>query len=144
MPSKPIKPLHPWVWPEAPWKRIHVDFAGPFQGHTFFIAVDAYSKWSEAVIMTTTISEKTIEILRSMFAQHGLPEQLVSDNGPQFTSTEFAEFLKGNQIKHTMSAPNNPASNGLAKRFMQTMKRTLKASMKQGGSINHRLAKFPF
>ena len=79
-----------------------------------------------------------------MFVQHGLPEQLVSDNGPQFTSTEFAEFLKGNQIKHIMSAPYHPASNGLAERFVQTMKRTLKASMKQGKSINHHLAEFLF
>ena len=87
---------------------------------------------------------ETIEVLRSMFVQHGLPEQLVSDNGPQFTSTEFAEFLKGNQIKHIMSAPYHPASNGLAERFVQTMKRTLKASMKQGKSINHHLAEFLF
>ena len=48
--------------------------------------------------MTTTISEKTIEVLRSMFVQNGSPEQLVSDNGPQFTSTEFVKFLEGIQI----------------------------------------------
>ena len=76
--------------------------------------------------------------------QYGLPEELVSDNSPQFTSTEFAEFLKGNQIKHIMSAPYHLAFNGLAERFVQTMKWTLKASMKQGKSINHRLAEFLF
>ena len=107
-----VVPLHPWIWPDASWKCIHVDFAGPFQGHTFFIAVDAYSKWPEAVVMT---SGKTIEVLRSMFAQHGLPEQLVSDNGPQFTSTEFAQFMEGNRVK---SAPYHLSSNGLAERFV--------------------------
>ena len=37
-------PFHPWVWPDAPWKRIHVDFAGPFRGKMYFIIVDAHSK----------------------------------------------------------------------------------------------------
>ena len=139
-----VAPLHPWVLPDAPWKRIHVDFAGPFQGHTFFIAVDAYSKWPEVAVMTSTTSVKTIEVLRSMFAQHGLPEQLVSDNGPQFTSTEFAQFMEGNRIKHILSAPYHPSSNGLAERFVQTLKRTLKASVKEGKTIHHRLAEFLF
>ena len=139
-----VAPLHPWVWPDAPWKRIHVDFAGPFQGHTFFIAVDAYSKWPEVVVLTSTTSVKTIEVLRSMFAHHGLPEQLVSDNGPQFTSTEFAQFMEGNRIKHILSAPYHASSNGLAERFVQTLKRTLKTSVKEGKTIHHRLAEFLF
>ena len=137
-------PLHPWVWPDAPWKRIHVDFAGPFLGHMFFVVMDAYSKWPEVVIMSSTTSQKTIEVLRSMFARHGLPEQLVSDNGPQFTSTEFADFMKGNRIKHILSAPYHPASNGLAERFVQTLKRAMKASAKDGKTLPHRLAEFLF
>ena len=43
-------------------------------------------------------SEMTIQELRKVFAVHGLPEQLVSDNGPQFTSREFQEFMKANGI----------------------------------------------
>ena len=54
-------PLHPWIWPETPWKRVHVDFAGPYLGHMFFVAVDAHSKWPEVEVMSTTTSEKTIE-----------------------------------------------------------------------------------
>ena len=50
-------PLHPWVWPDAPWKRIHVDFAGPFRGKTYFIIVDAHSKWPEVVTMSATTSQ---------------------------------------------------------------------------------------
>ena len=143
-PNPSVAPLHPWVWPDSPWKRVHVDFAGPFQGHTFLIAVDAYSKWPEVIIMPSTTSEKTIDVLRAMFAQHGLPEHLVSDNGPQFTSTEFKQFLEGNHIKHILSAPYHPASNGLAERFVQTLKRNLKATAKEGKTIQHRLAEFLF
>ena len=49
-----------------------------------------------------------------MFSHFGLPDQLVSDNGPQFTSDEFTQFLKRNGIKHILSAPYHPSSNGQA------------------------------
>ena len=79
-------PLHPWEWPSTPWQRIHVDFAGPFLG-MFLVIVDAHSKWPEVIIMhSKTTTSKTVEALRTVFARNGLPEQLVSDNGPQFTA----------------------------------------------------------
>ena len=53
-------PLHPWVWPDAPWKRIHIDFAGPF---LFLIIVDAHSKWPEVITMSSTTSQVTIQAL---------------------------------------------------------------------------------
>jgi hypothetical protein len=139
-----VTPLHPWIWPDAPWKRLHADFAGPFQGHMFFVPIDAHSKWPVVKVMKSTTAEKTIEVLRSIFAQQGLPEQLVTDNGPQFISSEFKSFLKNNGIKHIFSAPYHPASNGLAERFVQTFKRTLKAGGKDGKTIHHRLAEFLF
>ena len=94
--------------------------------------------------MTSTISNKTIEVLRSQFVRHGLPEQLVSDNGPQFTSDEFEKFLKGNRVKHILTALYHPASNGLAERFVRTLKHSLKASSGDGRSVCHRLAEFLF
>lgn len=143
--SNPVAaPLHPWVWPDAPWKRIHVDFAGPLLGHMFFIVVDAHSKWPEVEIMSSTTAEKTVEALRVMFSRYGLPEQLVSDNGPQFISAEFRNFLEANRIKHILSAPYHPASNGQAERFVQTLKRTLRAGEKKAKSVQHLLVEFLF
>ena len=69
--------LDPLSWPDAPWKRIHVDFAGPFQGSMFMVIVDAHSKWLEVVPMSTTMTEKTLDVLRSMFARYGLPESFL-------------------------------------------------------------------
>ena len=89
----------------------------------------------------TTVN-KMIEILRHVFAMYGLPEQLVSDNGPQFTSEEFAIFMKLNGVKHTRSAPYHPSTNGLAERFIQSMKQGLKASLSSGLSLSHRLSNF--
>ncbi|KAL5516430.1 hypothetical protein EMCRGX_G001758 [Ephydatia muelleri] len=76
--------------------------------------------------MPNTTFQKTIEILRQVFSAYGLPEQLVSDNGPQFISREFAEFMAKNGIKHIRSAPYHPATNGQVKRFVQTFKRAMK------------------
>lgn len=56
---------------------------------------------------------------------YGLPEVLVRDNGPQFTSGELQTFLKANLVTHARSAPFHPATNGLAERFVQTFKRAL-------------------
>jgi len=86
-------------------------------------------------VMSTTTSEKTIDVLRLLFAHHGLPEQLISI---QFTSAEFKQFLESKHIKHILSAPYHPASNGLAERFVQTLKQTLNSSHNDGKSIHHR------
>ena len=69
---------------------------------------------------------------------------LFSDNGPQFTSEEFAHFMKMNGIKHVFCAPYHPSSNGLAERFVQTFKRSMKASENASGSLNQRLNQFLF
>ena len=95
--------------------------------------------------MKTTTAKKIIEVLRAMFSHYGLVEQLVSDNGLQFTSSEFKQFLHKNHIKHILMAPYHPATNGLAERFVQTLKCSLKASSwNDQRSIWHRLAEFLF
>ncbi|XP_051962904.1 uncharacterized protein K02A2.6-like [Xyrauchen texanus] len=136
-----LSPLHPWAWPEAPWHRIHIDFAGPFEGRMFLVVVDAHSKWPEVHVMDSTTSSKTIQVLRGLFSRYGIPETLVSDNGPQFTSEEFGSFLKTNGVKHVRSAPFHPATNGLAERFVQTFKHSLKAS-KEPVPLQQRLDSF--
>ena len=106
--------------------------------------VDAHSKWPEAFVMSSTTVSKTLDILRHVFAAYGFPEQLVSDNGPQFIADEFATFLKLNGVKHVRSAPYHPAYNGLGERFVQSMKTALKVSKGDGRSLNHRLSSFLF
>ena len=85
-----------------------MDFAGPVSGKMWFLLMDAHSKWPEVYEMTSTTAQKTIEIVRHIFASYGLPEQLVSDNGPQFVAKEFEEFMLNNGIKHIRSAPYHP------------------------------------
>ena len=124
-------PMHPWEWPKRPWASIHIDHTGPFQGKIFLVVIDAHSKWLEVVVVPSTSSINTIRVLRTMFATHGLPEVVVSDNGTAFTSGEFQEFLKKNGIQHLRSAPYHPSSNGLAERGVQILKEGLKKITKR-------------
>ena len=78
--------------------------------------------------MSSTTSQATICALRQLFAAYGLPQQLVLDNGPQFSSVEFATFLTRNGVKHIRSFPYHPSTNGLAERFIRTLKLAMKRS----------------
>ncbi|XP_059046825.1 uncharacterized protein K02A2.6-like [Achroia grisella] len=124
--NNPPKDPQTWIPSEKPWGRVHIDFAGPFQGKTFLVLVDSYSKWFEAEIVPSMSSETVISVLRKIFAAQGLPEILVSDNGRAFTSDEFNSFLQRNGIKHKYSPPYHPATNGHIERAIQTFKNKLK------------------
>ena len=137
-----VAPLNPWIWPAKPWYRIHVDFAGPFLGKMFFLIVDAHSKWPEVYEMSSTSTENSITVLHHVFAAYGSPIQLVSDNGPQFVSGEFAKFMEANGIKHIRCAPYHPSSNGLAERFVRTFKQSMKAGEHDGVPLKQRLTQF--
>ncbi len=139
--SPPRAPLHPWNFPTSPWERLHADFAGPFCGQMFLIVVDSYSKWIEVIPLTSANSVNTIDSLRNVFATHGLPKMMVTDNGSQFTSSEFQDFMKRNGIKHVCSSPYHPSTNGLAERAVQSFKENMK---RLTGSVTQRLATFLF
>ena len=96
--APPQAPLYPWEWPSWPWARLHIDHAGPFLGKLYLIVVDAHRL--EASIVNSTSAECTIAHLRKLFMTHGIPEQIVSDNGARFTSEEFKQFTRRNGIKH--------------------------------------------
>ncbi|UYV61011.1 K02A2.6-like [Cordylochernes scorpioides] len=131
----------PWRWSTRPWQRIHIDFANK-ENINLLIVVDSHSKWIEAIPMRETTTRKTIEQLRRLFSSYGLPEELVSDNGPQFTGSEMKGFLEGNGIKQTLIPAYHPQSNGLAERAVRTIKTALdKNERKIGDTIQDTLSK---
>jgi hypothetical protein len=119
-----------------------VDHAGPFQGKTILVVIDAHSKWIEAVTVSSTSSAATIKVLRNLFATHGIPELLFSDNGTSFTSEEFRDFVQKNGIRHRTSSPYHPATNGLAERAVQVVKAGLRKVPE--GDMDLRLARLLF
>ena len=92
--------------------------------------------------MSSTTAGWTINILRELFATFGIPQQLVSDNSPQFVSKESKQFMIANGVKRIRSSPYHPASNGAAERMVQTLKLVLKADNKRGIPIQKSLANF--
>ena len=63
-------PLHPWEAPHQAWERVHIDFAGPFKEKMWLIIIDALSKWPVVISMTSTDSNKTVEVLCTLFARY--------------------------------------------------------------------------
>ena len=94
-------------------------------GKMFLVVIDAHTKWIDVEIVNSTSAVSTINKLSSLFATHGIPEQLVSDNGSGFQSEEFKQFTTQNGIKHIFTSPYHPSSNGLAERTVQTFKSIL-------------------
>ncbi|CAB0007830.1 unnamed protein product [Nesidiocoris tenuis] len=135
-------PIFFWNVPTEKWSRVHVDFAGPFEGKHWLILVDATTKWMEIIPMTVTTASKTIDVLREIFCRFGLPKTIVSDNGPQFKSHEFSKFCSDNNIKHVTSSPYHPLTNGLAERAVRSFKERIKASRNDSGSLQLKVQKF--
>ena len=90
--------------------------------------------------MANATSISTVQKLRTLFAQLGLPQTVVLDNGPRFKSEELEVLLKKNGIHHLMPDPYHPASNGLAKSAVRIVKEGLQR-MRQG-TVSDKLVRF--
>lgn len=140
-PSPAAAPVHPWAWPQVPWYRVHVDFFS-LENHTYFVLVDAHSKWIEAHSIGTTSAKLTIARLRRIISCFGLPRELVSDNGPPFSSFEFKTFMESCGIKHILVSPYKPSSNGAAESAVKIIKYCLKKAMIDKEDLQLGLDKF--
>lgn len=132
----PQATLHSWPPATKPWERVHIDYAGPHLGRHFLIVVDAFSKYPEVIPVPNITTRQTVTVLRKLCSQHGVPETIVSDNGPQFTAQDFRDFCKVNAVNHILSPPYHPSSNGRAERFVDTFKRGLRKLRGEGDLDN--------
>ena len=101
----------PVALPSGPWKKLAVDIKGPFKRTDpkyLLVVMDYYTKWPEVCGLKTITSTKVINCLDAIFRRFGLPNELVSDNGKQFTSKEFKRFTKNNGIEHNRVPVYNP------------------------------------
>ena len=119
------EPLKPSVIPSKPWETVSVDFSGPYpDGHYNLVIIDKRTRYPEVEPISTTGCKTTKEKLKKIFAHHGVPERLESDNGPPFNSKEFATFAEQEGFTHHRVTPLHPRANGEVERFMQLLNKT--------------------
>ena len=124
----PKQPNHPWMLPERPWSRVHIDHAINFMGRNWLLLTHAFSKYRCIHPAASLSTKATIDILEMEFAHFGYPHSVVSDNAATFKSDEFQNWCKERGIIHLTGAPYHPATNGDVERLVQTFMKALKKS----------------
>ena len=121
----PKEPLIPTPLPQRPWSHVGVDLM-ELNGKTYIVAVDYFSRWAELRLMDNKRSSNAIEKLKAIFACHGIPDTLITDNAQIFSSYEFNIFATDYDFVHITSSPKYPKSNGEVERAIKTLKELLK------------------
>jgi len=121
----PAEPLQSTPFPDLPWDHIATDLC-EHNGHTYLVVVDYFSRYIEIIKLPSTTSSYVISTLDGLFATHGIPRVVVSDNGPQFASAQFRSFASRLGFTHRTSSPRHPQSNGEAERAVRTAKDLLR------------------
>ena len=111
----------------------------------YLIIVDSYSKWPEVVnFHQNAKASKLVDVFQTLFARYGLADHVVTDNGRQFASREFGNFLEFNRVKHTFSPRYHPATNGAAENFVGTLKDKVSKIIQGGAKVEVAINKFLF
>ena len=117
-------PLLPHTTPSRPSQIIGTDLFW-WNNTNYLLVVDKCSNFPETCRLPNTHSSTVIQHTKSIFARYGIPEVVISDNGPQYASHEYEEFANTWDFRHNTSSAAYPQSNGLAERTVQTVKNLL-------------------
>jgi hypothetical protein len=118
--------LMPEEIPQRPWGKVGCDLFS-FNNYEYLVTVDYYSNFFELDTLGHSLTAvKVIKKLKGQFARHGLPEALVSDNGPQFSSEEFKAFAVQWDFEHYTISPGNSRANGKAESAVKAAKSLLR------------------
>ncbi|XP_028417604.1 uncharacterized protein K02A2.6-like [Dendronephthya gigantea] len=129
--------------PKGPWEVIHADFYGPLpSGEYLLVVIDRYSRYPEVEIVSSTKASTVIPKLDKMFATHGIPDTLKTDNGPPFNGEEYRRYVRALGIKVLYSTPYWPQGNSEAERFMQPLGKALRTAKAEGRPWRQELNRF--
>ena len=125
--------------PEYPFQHISADFF-QIKGHNYLVMVDRYSSWFTISYFKpyASTTNNLIKECISLFSAYGAPEILSSDGGPQFTSEEFKSFMADWGIKHRVSSPHYPQSNGRAEAAVKSAKRIISDYVTPQNPLDHK------
>ncbi|UYV65814.1 hypothetical protein LAZ67_3005530, partial [Cordylochernes scorpioides] len=120
------EPLIPTNFPTRPWQKIGMDLF-KFENKWYLVVIDYYSRFPEMIQLDRLTASVVVRSCKSIFARHGIPETVVSDNGTQFgAAREFANFARQYGFQHVTSSPRFPQSNGMAEAGVKIAKLILK------------------
>ena len=122
--------------PEVPWHTVATDLFETKNSLKYLLIVDYYSRFPVLSKLGSTTSRVLVQEMKAVFAKLGVPNVIVSDGGPQYTSAEFRDFMKHWQIEHRVSSPRNPQSNGMAEHCVQTMEASLLKTIEEGEDVD--------
>ncbi len=116
--------------PDGPWQKLALDIVGPFETGPadckFAVTmVDYYSKWPEVCFAPQCTTATVIRFMSTVFSQKGNPITVVTDNGPQFISSELSSFLKERDIQHIRTTIYHPEGNGAVERLNRVLKESI-------------------
>jgi transposase InsO family protein len=123
--------------PDRPWSKVGTDLCSQTNPsgikEDYLVTVDYFSFFIEVDRLHNTTSKTVIGKLKQHFARYGLPEIVVSDNGPQYSSEEFAEFSRKWDFEHRTSSPGNSKANGKAEAAVKVAQALIRKTVKSGG-----------
>ena len=139
-PSQAATPPLPSQPPSTPFEAVFADFFD-YGGRHYLVVGDRLSGWTEVLSSTAGTplgsSAGLVRHLRSFFSTFGVPQELSSDGGPEFTAGQREEFLQLWGVKHRIYSVSFPQSNGRAEVAVKTAKRLLQSNTGPTGSLDH-------
>ena len=127
----------------GPWETVHLDFYGPLpSGDYLLVVLDRYSRFPEVEIVKSTKASVVILRLDKIFATHGIPNIVKTDNGPPFNGEEYSRYLTALEITPKFSTPFWPQGNAEAERFMQPLGKILRTAKAKNRPWQQELNRF--
>ena len=125
------QPMQSHQIPDRPWSKVATDLF-TVSGNNYITIVDYFSDFVEVSELEDTTSHSVIQVLKEQFSRHGIPDTVLSNNGPQFSSQEFHEFSLTWEFNHVTSSPHHPKSNGKAQSSVKAVTQLFKKAERDG------------
>ena len=143
-PSSAPQPMELTPTSDTTWESVAIDFYGPIPqtGEYLLVVIDTYSKFPEVEIVNSIEARACIPKLDKIFATHGLPKKLKTDNGPLFNGHEYERYMNVLGIEWQTSTPHWPLGNANAESFMKPLGKLMKTAQIEGKKWKQELQRF--